>query len=349
MCGAHAQLPSAAELSIGLRCQGVSRADVRGALWTQHSLIRTFGPRGTVHLLAAADLPMWTGALAAVPQRSGQPADVRLRADQVDDIVAAIGRALDGARLTVDELTAAIVGALGSWAGDLVMPAFNGLWPRWRQAIQTAAYRGVLCFGPSQGRNVTFTNPARWVPGFQPADPDTALADLVDRYLHAYGPATPQHFAQWLNAPRTWASALFDSLGSRLESVHVDGLPAWVSAGDTQGGTVAALPQILLLPYFDPYVVGGQPRTLLFAGRAAEQALSGGQAGTLPVLLIDGTVAGVWHHRASGRLIDITVESFLPLDGQQRRELDEQAARIGDILEGSARVRIGSVEVGPHA
>ncbi|MBA2554466.1 MAG: winged helix DNA-binding domain-containing protein [Geodermatophilaceae bacterium] len=349
MCGAHAQMPSAAELSIGLRCGGVSRADVRAALWTQHSLVRTFGPRGTVHLLAAADLPMWTGALAAVPQRSGFPADVRLTLDQVEDIVAVIGRVLDGARLTVDEMTAAIVAALGPWAGDLVMPAFNGLWPRWRQAIQTAAYRGVLCFGPSQGRNVTFTSPARWLPGFQPADPETALADLLRRYLHAYGPATSQHFAQWLNAPRSWASALFDSLGDRLESVEVEGTPGWVTAGDSEGGTVTDLPRVRLLPYFDPYVVGGQPRSLLFPGRAAEGALSGGQAGTLPVLLVDGTVAGVWHHRVSGRLVDITVEPFGDLDAQQRRELADQVARIGDILEGSAQLSIGTVAVGAHA
>src|SRR5439155_7274831 len=33
MCGAHAQVMSAAELSIGLRVSGATRADVRGALW----------------------------------------------------------------------------------------------------------------------------------------------------------------------------------------------------------------------------------------------------------------------------------------------------------------------------
>ena len=64
---AHAQVLSAAELSIGLRTTGVTRADVRDALWTDRSLVKTFGPRGTVHLLAAQDLPMWTGALSALP------------------------------------------------------------------------------------------------------------------------------------------------------------------------------------------------------------------------------------------------------------------------------------------
>src|SRR5262245_13533778 len=65
ICGAHAQVMAAAELSVGLRLVGATRAAVREALWSEHSLLKTFGPRGTVHLLPARDLPMWTGALSA--------------------------------------------------------------------------------------------------------------------------------------------------------------------------------------------------------------------------------------------------------------------------------------------
>src|SRR5262245_33930022 len=67
ICGAHAQVLSAAELSIGLRGVGITRMDVRQALWNEHSLVKTFGPRGTVHLLPTQDLPMWTAALSALP------------------------------------------------------------------------------------------------------------------------------------------------------------------------------------------------------------------------------------------------------------------------------------------
>jgi Winged helix DNA-binding domain len=67
ICGAHAQVLSAAELSIGLRLAGITRTAIRQALWTERSLVKTFGPRGTVHLLPAQDLPMWAGALSALP------------------------------------------------------------------------------------------------------------------------------------------------------------------------------------------------------------------------------------------------------------------------------------------
>jgi hypothetical protein len=71
MCGAHAQVASAAELSIGLRVPSATRNVVRQALWRDRTLVKTRGPRGTVHLLAAADLPMWTGALPAMPAQPG--------------------------------------------------------------------------------------------------------------------------------------------------------------------------------------------------------------------------------------------------------------------------------------
>ena len=69
-------------------------------------------------------------------------------------------------------------------------------------------------------------------------------------------------------------------------------------------------------PYFDAYAVRCQPRELLFPGRAAERALAGGQAGNFPVLLVDGTVAGVWHLRRSGQPVTVTVE---PLDAAAPR------------------------------
>ena len=350
ICGAHAQVLSAAELSLGLRLAGGTRKDVREALWTERSLVKTFGPRGTVHLLPTRDLPIWTSALSAVPPAgSGFPEDVRLTPEQSDEVVEAIARALADAELTVDELGEAIVAAAGPWAGDLVMPAFNGMWPRWRQAVGTAANRGALCFGPNRGRKVTYTSPRRWLPGFRPAGERAALAEVVRRYLHAYGPATPRHFAKWLGAPPRWAAELFDSLAGELEQVELDGTPAWVAAGDATAPSGAPR-GVRLLPYFDAYAVGCQPRELIFPGRAAERALSpSGQAGNYPVLLVDGTVAGVWHQRRSGRKLDVTVEPLDKLGAERRRELDDQVERVGEFLEGNPRLTVGRVTAGGHA
>jgi hypothetical protein len=222
------------------------------------------------------------------------------------------------------------------------------MWPRWRQALSTAGFRGALCFGPNRGRNVTYTNPRRWLPGFQPADEATAVVALVRRYLHAFGPATPAQFAQWLRTSRRWATELFDSMADELEPVDMCGATGWIVAGDT-GMPSTPAGGVRLLPYFDAYAVGGHPRELLFPGRAAERALTGGQAGNYPVLLVDGTVAGIWHQRRSGRNVHITVEPFGRLTARRRRELDEQVDRVAAFLGATPQLTIGTVATGPHA
>jgi hypothetical protein len=350
VCGAHAQVLSAAELSIGRRIAGATRADVQRALWQERTLVKTFGPRGTIHLLPTADLPMWTGALSPLPASVPKhPDGVRFTPGQAEEVIAAIGDALADTELTVEELTEAIAGRAGPWAVERTMEAFGDRWPRWRQLTSTAAHCGMLCFGPDRGRHVTYTNPHRWLPGFRPAEGGPALRTLVTRYLYAYGPPTPAHFARWLGIPPRYATGLFGQLASELERVEVDGELGWIVAGDT--GTPAQPHRgIRLLPYFDAYVVAGQPRERLYPGAAATRALTpAGQAGNYPVVLIDGMVGGVWHQRRSGRTLTVTVELLRALTARQRRELDDEAGLIGAVMQATTTLTTGAVTVGAHA
>lgn len=345
MCGAHAQVLSAAEVSICLRMPSATRTAVYEALWSDHSLIKTFGPRGTIHLLPAADLALWCGALSALPTIGRQAAAIRLTPEQTDELVAAIGVILADAELTVDELTEALADHVGSWAVEPVMPAFQTLWPRWRQMTEVAAHRGVLCFGPNKGRKVTYTSPARWLPGFAPAPRAEAADWLLERYLYSYGPSAPQHFARWLATTPGWARSLFDAHG--LTEVSLEGDGAWVAGSDVDPGEPAR--GVRLLPHFDAFVVGSQPRERLFAGAAWGRALAGSQAGNFPVLLVNGVVTGVWHQKKTGGKVAITVEPLRSLTARQRRELDEQVERIGFILEARPTLAVGPVAVGAHA
>ena len=334
MCGAHAQVATAGELSVGLRLAGAVRDDVRGS----PELVRTFGPRGTVHLLPARDLPLWTGALGAVPRSLPFAPGVTLTPDELHAVVAGIRTVLADAVLTIDELDVALADTVGGWAVERSMPAFQDLWPRWRMAVDTAANRGALCFGPDRDRRVTYTSP-----GVFPAPASEAVAWLVRSYLHSYGPARPEHYARWLSAPLPWAVAAFGT--ADLEPVGEWG---WVNAGDTSfpdtrpGG-------VRLLPYFDAYAVGSHPRDLVYPGRAAARALARSQAGNFPVLLLGGVVGGVWHSKRSGRFLDLTVEPLAALSAARRRALDAEVERVAAFQGLTPRLTIGPVTVGAHA
>lgn len=210
-------------------------------------------------------------------------------------------------------------------------------------ATDLAATVSAMCGAHAQ---VMSAAPARWLPGFTAEPGQVALPELVRRYLYAYGPATPAHFAKWLSIGQRWAQELFATAG--LQQVTVDGSPAWVAAGDT--AMPAGRPRgVRLLPYFDAYGIGCHPREKVFPGRAGERALNRGQAGNYAVLLVDGTVAGIWHQRRSGKRIAVTVEAFGTLRPSRLKALGEQVERLGQILEGTPTLTLGEVTVGGHA
>jgi len=339
--GTHAQVLSAAEVSIALRTSGATRQTVHDALWHTRDLVKTFGPRGTVHLLPTRELPLWVGALAAAPSRTAPlPESKRMTPDQTERVFDAIADAVADAELTIDELSDAVVAGAGSWAGDPVMDAFQGKWPRWRQVLPAAGVRGLVCFGPNRGRRTTYTSPRRWLPNLTPAT--DAVPEVLCRYLHAFGPATPERFANWLNSPEAWARTLFKSVD--LEPVSVDGEERWVTPGDTAAPTEPPR-GVRLLPYFDTYAYAvGNDRARLNPGKAATRA-----KGNFQLLLVDGVVGGLWHQKRAGRRIQLTVEPFTRLTKARRTALDEQVNRIGEILDGTPELTIGEVTVGGHA
>ncbi|GAA3746847.1 winged helix DNA-binding domain-containing protein [Leifsonia bigeumensis] len=352
MVGAHAQVMSAAELAVGIRTRGAAASDLAAAIRRDGLLVKTFGPRGTVHLLPASELGEWLGALRALPVSTGQPEGVRLEPGQLDEVLAAVADALgaipagaDGTGLTTDELDNAVLSRLGPWAGERTVPAFGGWSPRWRQAIIPAAHAGILVFGANRGTRVTYL-PA---PDFEPV-PDADLR-LLRRYLHSYGPAMPGDYARWLairvgRAQELFARAALDHAG--LDRVDLLGRESWVNAGDTAFGN-DSLPDLRLLPYFDPYVVGSWPREKLFPGRAWDRALAGGQAGNYPVLLLGGIAGGIWHLKRRARRATMTVEPFSTLSQRRRVALEAEAHRVGRIVGAEIELVLGEVPVGPHA
>jgi hypothetical protein len=60
--GIQAQVFSAAELALWARTEGLAREAIQAALWQEHSLIKTWAMRGTLHLLATSELPLYVAA-----------------------------------------------------------------------------------------------------------------------------------------------------------------------------------------------------------------------------------------------------------------------------------------------
>jgi hypothetical protein len=348
--GIHAQVMPAAELSLALRVAGATRQTVRAELWQRRGLVKTYGLRGTVHLFPADELPLWMAALRANPRpdEARWLAQMGLAVAQKEAIVAAIGDALDGQCLTRDELGEEVARRVGSWASEAASPAFGGKWPRWLITLGAAATAGLLCFGPNQGNKVTFVRPDQWLGGWTEVNEAVALREVLRRYLSAYGPATHHDFARWFGMPPARALAVMRQVGDELEEVEIEGYRAWLPQGETGASFPAAQDVVCLLPHFDCYLIGCHPRARLVAPEWAKRVLARGSIGNLPVVLIDGMVAGLWQQRLRGGRLEVRVEAFQPLSARQQQELEAAVARVGVIVEAQAVLTLGAVAARPH-
>jgi hypothetical protein len=336
LCGVQAQVQTSAELQLAVRVDGVVQTDVRAALWEQRALVKAWTVRGTLHLHPAGDLALWYAARrgAAGPVEQGlpewrDPAGVlhpALAADEVGTVRAAVWDALDGRCLLRGELTEEVVKRVGAVPRDRLSSGF-------------AFFIEDLCQGPPLGSRITLTRPDQWIEGWREVtDEQGALREVCRRFLRTYGPARPADFCGWfgsssLKAPE--ARALFDSLGSDLEELEVEGRGSFVLSGDRSfpPGTR----HVRLLPEYDVYVLGFREREQ-FVPRPVRELIANhsrgryeGPVGTR-LVLVDGSAAGLWERRRRGKRLELDVQLVRRMQKSDRSELEHEVERIGAFL-----------------
>jgi Winged helix DNA-binding domain len=338
IAGLHAQVLSSAELTLWARVDDLAPDAVRRALWEERSLVKTWAMRGTLHLLVAAEFPLWQAALSTrrLWEAGAWQRGFGISLDELGRLTDAVGQALDGHMLTREELAVEVGRLTGSEAlGDKLRES-------WGAMLKPAAALGRLCFAPNQGQQVRFTRPDTWLGGWRDHDPDQAVAEVARRFLAASGPVTREDFARWWGIPSpAQGRRLLERLGQEVAPVEVEGTAAYALAADLPGlagagrrgragkGRRAAGPgSVRLLPAFDQYVIT--------ATRQAEHLMPGPfkdriyrpQGWLSPVLLVDGRMDGVWRQETRGRRLQVTIEPFLPLPARARRAAEAEAERL---------------------
>lgn len=330
LAGLHAQLMSSAELTALVRLEQLAPGEVGAALWERRDLVKTWAMRGTLHLLPAADFALWQAA-QRTRRHYLKPVWYRgfgVTPEELEALLDAVAAALDGRALTRAELAAEVAERTGSaHLGEKLRDGFGPL-------LKPAAFRGLLCFGPNRGREVTFVRPDQWLA--QPLhehDPETALQEVFARELAVSGPLTRDELGRWWGGTPAEAGRVLRGLGERVLEVDVDGTAAWITSDDADAlASAEPVGTVRLLPAFDQFVVA--------ATRSAEHFLTGPYADRVyrpqgwlsPVVLVDGRIAGVWSHEAKGERLAVTVEPFRDLPDRVWPALTAEAERLAAYL-----------------
>ena len=292
--GLQDSMPRAALLSIHARVAGTGPST-----WEDPSLVQLWGPRFNVFVVAARDLAVFS--LGTLPD------DTRGRR-RAEDLAARLHAALGGARVSHGEAGAAL-----------------GVPPN---RLRYAGATGTVVIRWDGARR-----PDVWTVPPSQTSPRDARLELARRYLHVYGPATPESFAQWAGIGRRHGVAAFEALGPSLTPAQTPVGDAWILGQDEPAFRAAPGPvaPARLLPSGDAYfLLQGADRDLLVPDADQRRALWTPRVWP-GALLLGEEITGTWRRADTVLTVQpwrkltpaerdaVTAEAeSLPLPGQRR-------------------------------
>ncbi len=281
--------------ALALRSRGGPTLKDLDAAFDRGDLVRTWPLRGTLHIMAPADL-RWVLGLTAARQRqqaAGRYRQLGLDAETFDKASSLVERALQGRnRLTRAEIFEILR------AGGVDPTGQRG-----PHLLFELSLRTLICQGQVVPRDAGITREQYFVlvdeyiaESPAPSDPPT---ELFGRYLAGHAPASAEDFAWWsgltLTAARQAAAhSVDDDAGAATVTTEINGRPYYDLAAPPESRSSA--PPVIALPPFDEYYLAYKDRShaCLDEHRTLVGPTSNGMLH--PVLLADGMVVGQWHH-----------------------------------------------------
>jgi DNA glycosylase AlkZ-like len=306
LVGMQAQWPPAPYVGAWTRVTGFRRAALEREL-AAASVVKATVMRQTLHLVTRRDY----GLIRAAMSETNFPWESRL-AKRLAPSVRAL--AATGPVTTAD----AIVLLEGRDLGDLGAPR------AWRYARAAAHLvhhpETALWHARPEGRFVALEEP-------EEHDPTEARAEMLRRYLAAFGPATRRDLVQWsmMHVPeiaraleRLELRRFRDESGKELLDVP-DGVLVDADAPAP----------VRFLPKWDNVLLAWADRTRVLP-EPYRRTVIGQNGDVAQTFLVDGFVAGTWRVEG-GR---VAPDPFGRLSRAARHELEDEAARLQSFLAG---------------
>jgi hypothetical protein len=195
--------------------------------------------------------------------------------------------------------------------------------------VRIPVAEGRLCYGSGEGNEVTLIRTDHWLKKQQPIAEDTARMELLRRYLRAYGPATLADFAHWAGLPAPQARPLRAALGDELCEVSLDGRQCLLPRDDLRflREVSPGKGSVSLLPHFDPYLLAHRDKDHLLSLQHYKRVYRN-QGWISPVVLVDGTIAGIWSYKTKGDKLLLSIEPFGKFTRAVRVRIGQEAEEL---------------------
>ena len=341
----HGTDPASVHLTAAARMREPDVAAVERALYDERRLLRMLAMRRTVFTVRAE--------LAPVVQAACSDEVARRERRKTVQFIEQAGLGDDAWLREVEEATLAALRARGeAFTADLSDDV-----PRLKERIVLAegkayearpaianrvllglAVTGRIIRGRPRGSwtssQFSWSPIESWLPDGLPAVPaEQARAELVRRWLAAYGPGTAADLKWWTGLTLTQIRKAIGQID--VEMVDLDGADGYVLAGDAEPVPTPE-PWVALLPALDPTVMGWAGREWYLGEHGPLLFDRNGNAG--PTVWCDGRAVGGWGQRADG---EVTYRLLDDIGTEATAAVQAEAARLTAWL--------GPVRIAPRA
>jgi DNA glycosylase AlkZ-like len=282
LAGLQAQEPQDPYIGLWSRITDFDTAELEGLL-LDRKVVRLTVQRGTVHAVTADDcLVLRPLAMPILAQQLNNHRDHRGKFDGVDldAVMAFAGEVLGESPLNTRQLRAALAERFPEHdAAALTFACRN------RLAFVQLPPRGLW----SRGGQVVGTTAEAWLG--RPLETEPSVAEVMRRYLAAFGPATVRDAATW--SRYTGLREVFEQLGPELRTYRDDTGKEYFDVPDGPLPDPDAPAPVRLLPQYDNVLLSHADRTRIVGGFDYSNIWME-RTGFLGSVLVDGKLAGMW-------------------------------------------------------
>ena len=300
LCGVQAQFMSNALHALAIRCDTADTS----------ALLKNWTLRGTVHVFAMDDLPLFIHPETyrlndwSIPTWWNQRSDWSLTPERQKYFSDIIRSALADGPLGRDALKAVCR------EHNMTEAEEGSMFDPWGGGIRELCERGFLHYAPQEQKVFCLT------PEFAPIEKPKAELELARRYFTHFGPATIKDAAYFFGTTQTKVKSWLKQLP--VTEASLDGKAYFYIDNGLPSGE---LPACLFLAGFDQLMLGYEKKESLFLPQEHLRGIFNLAGIVHPPLLIDGKVAGRWKKK-NGKL---TVTLFSSAD---QTLIDHTATRL---------------------
>jgi hypothetical protein len=316
LAGLQAQQPRPPFLGLWSRSAGFAREDLLKALHAR-TIVRVTAMRGTLHLLSAADYLQFRATLHPMLIRSLRTI-FKSSLDAVDmDAIGATARQFLG---QTPATFAVLRDHLAARHPD-TNPRLLGY--AIRMMVPLVQVPGPDAFGfPAACR---FAPADSWLNRPISVEIGASMELLVERYLAAFGPATPADAQTWSGLQGL--RAVFEAMRPRLVTLRgEDNRELFDLPGAPRPPEDTPAP-VRFLPEFDNLVMAHADRSRLVANEHRPRLITKNLQ-VPATFLVDGRIAGTWRLERKGKTATLTIEPFVKLANAVLAAIDEEGTAL---------------------